>query len=213
MAREELNETKDINHDGEIKLITEAASFNASLIQSSDFEKPIALADSWEVEYLVPLIINKSSYTTPPFVSCKDSIPGNQCDIFLREFAIMYLRKCIGDFFSNEAHGCQISAYDSCEIVVTNLTCYLERCHCCHSLTVKHHIRCTLPTIVRLPVWWFFYYCTHSGLTVKHHIRCTLPTIVRLPVWWFFYYCTHSGLTVKHHIWCTLLTIVRLPVW
>ncbi|GFW21610.1 hypothetical protein TNCV_4281251 [Trichonephila clavipes] len=73
----------------QVKLITEAASSYTSLIKSSEFDKPAALAPTWKAEYLVPLIVNKSSYETTPFFSRNDSSPGNRSDIFLRELAII----------------------------------------------------------------------------------------------------------------------------
>ncbi|GFW90916.1 hypothetical protein TNCV_2419091 [Trichonephila clavipes] len=45
------------HHNISIKFISEAASSSASLIQPSDFDKPAALAASWKVEYLVPMIV------------------------------------------------------------------------------------------------------------------------------------------------------------
>ncbi|GFX03148.1 hypothetical protein TNCV_4289311 [Trichonephila clavipes] len=69
-----------------VKFILEAASSNTSLIKSSDFDKPAALATFWKIEYLVPFIVNKPSYDTAPFLLRNDSSQGNRCDIFLRVF-------------------------------------------------------------------------------------------------------------------------------
>ncbi|GFV37859.1 uncharacterized protein TNCV_2662721 [Trichonephila clavipes] len=56
-----------------VKFFNEVASSKTSLIESSGFDNPLALAASWKVEYLVPLIINKYSYETTPFFLSNDS--------------------------------------------------------------------------------------------------------------------------------------------
>ncbi|GFT67474.1 hypothetical protein TNCV_2360831 [Trichonephila clavipes] len=56
-----------------VKFIIEAASSNTSLITPSGFDKPAPLAAPWKVLYLVPLIVNKSSYDT--MLSSRTMIP------------------------------------------------------------------------------------------------------------------------------------------
>ncbi|GFU85177.1 hypothetical protein TNCV_1554401 [Trichonephila clavipes] len=80
-----------------------------------------------KVEYLAPLIVNKSSYETTPFLSRNDSSPGNRCDTFLREFAIMYHHNCIGDIKRIEAKGCQFSTYRARKVKLNQIFWYKFR--------------------------------------------------------------------------------------
>ncbi|GFX83169.1 hypothetical protein TNCV_4987631 [Trichonephila clavipes] len=70
---------------GLVKFITEAASSNPSLIKSLDLDKPAAFAASWKVAYLVPLIVNKSSYETTPFSSHATILMQEMIAIFFCE--------------------------------------------------------------------------------------------------------------------------------
>ncbi|GFV91152.1 monocarboxylate transporter 14 [Trichonephila clavipes] len=61
-----------------------------------------ALAAFWKVKYDISLVVNKSLRETTPFFSLNNSRPGNRCDIFLQELAMMCYHSRFGDIYETK---------------------------------------------------------------------------------------------------------------